>query len=78
MVSLMSSVQSAAVPIFTPALEPPPGVESNPEHPQTLKGVSSIAVSICCILTTIFFAARCYCRYWIKNTFIFEDGTSAL
>jgi hypothetical protein len=78
MVWLESSVLSAAVPTFTPALKPPPGVVSNPDHPQTLRGVSTIAVSLCCVFTTVFFAARCYCRYWIKNTFIFEDGTSVL
>ena len=78
MTSLASIVLSTAVPTFKPALNPPPGILSNPEHPETLKKPSTIAVSVCCILTTIFFAARCYCRYWIKNTFIFEDGTFIL
>jgi hypothetical protein len=76
MTSVTTSALSSAASVFKPALTPPPGVFSNPEHPETLRGPSTIAVCICCVLTTLFFFARCYCRYWVKNTFIFEDGTS--
>jgi hypothetical protein len=76
MTSAATSALSSATPTFRPALTPPPGVLSNPEHPETLKGLSTIAVCTCCVLTSLFFFARCYCRFWIKNTFIFEDGTS--
>jgi hypothetical protein len=78
MTSVATSALSGAVPTFKPALDPPPGVLSHPEHPETLKGLSTIAVCICCVLTSVFFFARCYCRFWIKNTFIFEDGKSIL
>ncbi|KAF2657497.1 hypothetical protein K491DRAFT_703375 [Lophiostoma macrostomum CBS 122681] len=93
MTSVVSSAPSGTTPSFKPALKPPPGVFSNPEHPATLKEPSTIAVCICCVLTTLsvanlsylllatlttlFFSARCYCRYWIRRTFIFEDGMFA-
>ncbi|KAI1177948.1 hypothetical protein F4777DRAFT_586962 [Nemania sp. FL0916] len=65
--------QAAPTPTFTPALKPPPGVMSNPDHPASLVILANIAVGIALPLVTIFFFLRTYVRVIIKRQFIFED-----
>ncbi|KAI9168066.1 Acetolactate synthase-like protein [Paramyrothecium foliicola] len=64
---------SPATNTFTPALDPPPGVTSNPDNPESLAPIASITIAICIPLVTIFFALRCYVRLFVKRTWIFED-----
>ncbi|KAH7324161.1 putative integral membrane protein [Stachybotrys elegans] len=75
MTTLTSMVASSTTlaPSFTPALQPPPGVESHPENPATLAHLADITIGICIPIVTIFFALRCYVRIFVKRTWIFED-----
>ncbi|KAG8162346.1 hypothetical protein KVR01_008111 [Diaporthe batatas] len=67
------ALSSAPPPTFTPFLEPPPGVTSNPEHPESLASLADITIGICLPLITIFFFARCYVRLLLKRSWILED-----
>ncbi len=69
------SLSSSAVstPTFTPALAPPPGVVSNPDHPDSLVHLADVAIGICIPLVSIFYILRCYVRIFIKRVWIFED-----
>lgn len=58
---------------FTPALKPPPGVTSHPEHPASLAHYSHLTTAICVPFITIFFLLRTYVRVFIKRIWIFED-----
>ncbi|KAI0905024.1 hypothetical protein F4824DRAFT_515725 [Ustulina deusta] len=58
---------------FTPALKPPPGVVSNPDHPASLAFLANITIGIALPLVTIFFLLRTYVRIFIKRTWILED-----
>ena len=69
----MASTSLNPSPTFTPALKPPPGVYSNPNHPASLAHLATITVAICIPLVTIFFALRSYVRFWVKRLFTFED-----
>ncbi|KAI5860847.1 putative integral membrane protein [Durotheca rogersii] len=60
-------------PTFTPALEPPPGTTSNPEHPASLAHLADISIGVCLPLITIFFMLRSYVRIFVKHSWIFED-----
>ncbi|KAI1651534.1 uncharacterized protein F4817DRAFT_134312 [Daldinia loculata] len=69
----MSETSTVPTPTFTPALEPPPGVQSNPDHPASLARLADITIGICIPFVTIFFILRCYARIAIKRVWIFED-----
>lgn len=71
--SFASSTLEGPLATFTPALEPPPGVVSNPINPPSLTYQSKITIAIAVPLTSLFFFARCYVRLMIKRTWIFED-----
>lgn len=58
---------------FTPYLEPPPGVTSNPEHPESLAHLADITIGLCLPFITIFFVVRCYVRLFLKKVWILED-----
>ncbi|KAI1760571.1 hypothetical protein GGR53DRAFT_525975 [Hypoxylon sp. FL1150] len=58
---------------FTPALQPPPGVISNPDHPDSLILLANITMGLCVALITVFFVLRSYSRIFIKRTWTFED-----
>jgi hypothetical protein len=58
---------------FTPALKPPPGVLSNPDHPASLANLATITIAICIPLVTVFFVLRSYVRFYVKRLFTFED-----
>lgn len=59
---------------ITPALEPPPGVESNFENPNnTVQTWNIITQSLCIGLTTIFFVLRMYTRVLVQKTVNLED-----
>ncbi|KAI1110551.1 hypothetical protein F5Y14DRAFT_356761 [Nemania sp. NC0429] len=60
-------------PTFVPALKPPPGVKSNPDHPDSLVILANIAIGIAIPLVTIFFVLRTYVRVFIKRAWIIED-----
>ncbi|KAL1971992.1 hypothetical protein VTN31DRAFT_7211 [Thermomyces dupontii] len=68
-----SSTLEGPLATFTPALEPPPGVVSNPINPPSLAYQSKITIGIAVPLTSLFFFARCYVRLMIKRTWILED-----
>ncbi|KAJ4289869.1 hypothetical protein N0V90_011202 [Kalmusia sp. IMI 367209] len=69
----MALSTSAPLPTFIPALKPPSGVSSNPDHPASLAHLATITIAICIPLVTIFFALRSYVRFWVKRLFTFED-----
>ncbi|XXH02572.1 Glutathione S-transferase 2 [Hypoxylon texense] len=75
MAPLMSETSVSAVPTstFTPALEPPPGVASNPDHPETLIHLADISLSLGLSLVTFFFLLRSYVRIFVKHAWAFED-----
>lgn len=75
MAPLMSETSVSAVPTstFTPALEPPPGVASKPDHPETLIHLANISLSLCLSLVTIFFFLRSYVRIFVKHAWAVED-----
>lgn len=73
MTPLASEVTPVPSPTFTPALQPPPGVVPNPNHPASLVRLADIAIGICTPLVTIFFLSRSYVRFYLKRVFIFED-----
>ncbi|KAI1182598.1 hypothetical protein F5B17DRAFT_419723 [Nemania serpens] len=60
-------------PTFVPALKPPPGVTSNPDHPASLVNLANIAIGIAIPFVTIFFVLRTYVRVFVKRTWIVED-----
>ncbi|KAI2626885.1 hypothetical protein GGS21DRAFT_265844 [Xylaria nigripes] len=64
---------SAPLPSFTPALEPPPGITSHPDHPASLAFQADIAIGISLPLVTIFYLLRSYVRIFIKRSWIIED-----
>lgn len=68
-----TSLSFVPTPAFTPALEPPTGVTSNPDHPASLAHLADIAIGLCVPLVTLFFVLRSYVRIFIKHTWIFED-----
>ncbi|KAF2823556.1 putative integral membrane protein [Ophiobolus disseminans] len=69
----MTSTIPASLPAFTPALKPPPGVTSSPDHPASLAHLATLTIAICIPLITTFFALRTYVRFWVKRLFTFED-----
>ena len=69
----MASTSAAPLPTFTPALKPPKGVLSNPDHPASLAHLATITISICIPLVTVFFSLRSYVRFRVKRLFTFED-----
>ncbi|KAI1073452.1 hypothetical protein F5B20DRAFT_515773 [Whalleya microplaca] len=68
-----SPTPTAPTPAFSPAIQPPAGVTSNPEHPASLAHLADVAIGICLPLITVFFVLRCYVRIFIKRVWIFED-----
>lgn len=68
-----ATLSTAPAPTFTPALQPPPGVTSNPDHPDSLALLANISMGFCVALITIFFILRSYTRIFIKHTWTFED-----
>ena len=58
---------------FVPAIEPPPGIESNPENPASLARYAHVTTAVCLPIITAFFLLRTYVRVYIKRTWIFED-----
>ncbi|KAI1779165.1 putative integral membrane protein [Hypoxylon cercidicola] len=73
-----TSVSVAPTTTFTPALEPPPGVISNPDHPASLVNLANISIGLCVSLITIFFLLRSYVRIFIKHAWTFEDVLATL
>ncbi|KAF2962755.1 hypothetical protein GQX73_g10818 [Xylaria multiplex] len=69
----MTPLVSSPTPTFTPALKPPPGVASNPDHPASLVRLANIAIGVALPLVTIFFVLRTYVRIFIKRAWILED-----
>ncbi|KAI1192531.1 hypothetical protein F5X97DRAFT_337481 [Nemania serpens] len=69
----MAPLVSDPAPTFVPALKPPPGVTSNPDHPASLVNLANIAIGIAIPLVTIFFVLRTYVRIFIKRAWIIED-----
>lgn len=70
---LLASMAPSPLPTFTPALKPPHGVTSNPDHPASLAYLATITIAICIPIITVFFVLRCYVRFWVKRLFTFED-----
>lgn len=70
---MASTSPSSTLPTFTPALKPPPGVSSSPEHPASLAHLATITIAICIPVITIFFILRSYVRFYVKRIFTFED-----
>ncbi|RYO48717.1 hypothetical protein AA0116_g12553 [Alternaria tenuissima] len=58
---------------FVPAIEPPPGITSNPTNPASLARYTHITTAVCLPIITAFFLLRTYVRVFIKRTWIFED-----
>lgn len=73
----VSGITSIPPPEFTPALKPPPGVNSSPDHPDTLIPLANITIGLCIPLVTIFVALRMYVRLFIKRVWILEDAIVA-
>jgi hypothetical protein len=69
----MTPLVSSPTPTFTPALNPPLGVTSNPDHPASLVQLANIAIGVALPLVTIFFILRTYVRIFVKRTWILED-----
>lgn len=76
---MSTTTASAAQSTFVPWQSPPPGVESNPENPESLNYKAIITIGISIPVITIFFACRLWARAIIKKTWIVEDckGTTA-
>ncbi|CAI6340838.1 unnamed protein product [Periconia digitata] len=70
----MASLTMASRSTFVPALKPPPGITSNPNHPSSWTRLASILVAACITLYTIAFVLRCYVRFYMKRLFILEDA----
>ncbi|KAG8411394.1 hypothetical protein J3458_015454 [Metarhizium acridum] len=70
----LSEVSTSPLPTFTPALKPPPGVVSSPDHPASLAYLADITIGICIPLVTVFFLLRTYVRIFIKRVWVFEDA----
>ncbi|KAI0841292.1 hypothetical protein F5Y06DRAFT_261192 [Hypoxylon sp. FL0890] len=68
-----SSSPPVPTPTFTPALKPPPGVVSDPDHPASLAYLADVTIAICLSFITVFFVLRSYVRIFIKRVFVFED-----
>lgn len=71
---MATPVSSSPSATFTPALKPPPGVLSNPDHPASLAQHADIAMAVALPLATIFFLLRMYVRAILKRVFILEDA----
>jgi hypothetical protein len=57
-----------------PGMPPPPGVESNFEHPDREVGTFNIITqSLCITFTSIFFLLRMYIKIYIHKTLGRED-----
>jgi hypothetical protein len=69
----MTTPATTPFPTFVPALNPPPGIVSNPNHPASLARVATVTTATCVPAITLLFAVRNYVRFWIKRVFIFED-----
>jgi hypothetical protein len=69
-----TSSPSVPSPTFTPALKPPTGITSNPDHPASLAYLADITIGVCIPIVTIFFLLRTYVRVFIKRQWIFEDA----
>ncbi|KAF2810903.1 putative integral membrane protein [Mytilinidion resinicola] len=69
----LATISASPTPTFIPALRPPPGVTSNPEHPASLAHYSHLTTAICVPIITIFFLLRTYVRIFVKRVWIFED-----
>jgi hypothetical protein len=72
-----SIVNASPTSAFTPAIPPPSGVLSNPDHPASLAHYSHLTTGICVPVITLFFVLRTYVRVFIKRTWAFEDGKNA-
>ncbi|KAJ5669432.1 hypothetical protein N7462_010502 [Penicillium macrosclerotiorum] len=70
---MTTTTASAAQSTFTPWIDPPAGVKSNFEHPETLTYKTNITIGIALPAVTIFFACRVWARAIIKRTWIVED-----
>ncbi|KAH8702470.1 hypothetical protein BGW36DRAFT_117415 [Talaromyces proteolyticus] len=69
--TIASAAQSTST--FVPYHEPPPGVTSNPDHPESLVKQTDITIGIALPMVTIFYFARVYARAVIKRSWIVED-----
>lgn len=58
---------------FVPALRPPPGVTSNPQHPDNIVGLTNVTIIVGLVLVNAFFFLRSYARIFLKRIFTFED-----
>lgn len=74
----MTGVAQTPSASFTPAIPPPPGVNSNPENPTSLAYYSHLTTAICVPIVTVLYFLRTYVRVFIKKTWILEDCTQAV
>ncbi|QKX60980.1 uncharacterized protein TRUGW13939_08126 [Talaromyces rugulosus] len=70
---MATTTASAAQSTFVPWQDPPPGVTSNPDNPESLTYKANITIGIAIPVVTIFFACRFWARAYIKKTWIVED-----
>ena len=63
-------------PSRTPAMEPPPGVESNLDNPETLQPTRIALSAVCITLCVVFITARSYARAVLLNKFDLDDCKS--
>ncbi|KAL8906327.1 MAG: hypothetical protein Q9207_002102 [Kuettlingeria erythrocarpa] len=62
----------------TPAMRPPPGVESNFVNPRSQETANIILHTICLVLTTLFLVMRLYTRHFISHWLGWDDCIQAL
>jgi hypothetical protein len=70
---MATTTASAAQSTFIPWQQPPPGVTSNPDNPESLTYKANITIGIALPAVTIFYACRLWARAYIKKTWIVED-----
>jgi hypothetical protein len=75
---MAASSSTIVAPTFTPALQPPPGVISNPDYPDSLKHIPIIILELWLTLITITYGLRAYARAYIRRIWTYEDVLVAI
>ncbi|KAI9883866.1 MAG: hypothetical protein M1823_004357 [Watsoniomyces obsoletus] len=71
----MSSILMARDGGIKPAMEPPPGIVSNFDNPESRKELVVIAAIVCPIISGLFLTLRLYTRTFITRTLGWDDYT---
>lgn len=58
-----------------PAMNPPPGIDSNLENPSTIRNLQITVLTILLFIMTLFLANRAYVKLWLMKQFRWDDAT---